>query len=110
MTVTYGDFSKLDFRVGKVVEAQDIEGATSLIRLVVDFGPLGEKTILSGIKKWYAAQDLEGKSFVFLFNLEPKKLMSEESQGMILAAEDESGEDCVLIVPDKSIAPGTKVH
>ena len=108
--IMFADFSKIDFRVGRVVKAENIEGADTLIRLKVDFGNLGERTILSGIKKWYNPGDLEGKNYIFVFNLEPKKMMGEESQGMVIAAESENGEECVLLVPDKDIAPGTKVH
>jgi methionine--tRNA ligase beta chain len=109
-SVNFNDFSKIDFRVGKIVKAENIEGAETLIRLRVDFGPLGERTILSGIKKWYKPEDLEGKDYIFVFNLEHKKMMGEESQGMIMAAEEEDGENCVLLIPDKEIAPGTRVH
>jgi len=109
-SVNFEDFAKIDFRVGKVVKAENIEGAETLMRLSVDFGPLGERTILSGIKKWYKPKDLKGKNYIFVYNLEPKKMMGEDSQGMIMAAEDESGENCVLLVPDNNIAPGTRVH
>jgi len=109
-TVSFSDFLKLDFRVGKVVKAEYIEGADSLIRLRVDFGPLGERTILSGIKKWYNPRELKGKNYIFVVNLEPKIIMGEESQGMIIAAESDDQETCVLLIPDKEIAPGTKVH
>lgn len=108
--VNFEDFSKIDFRVGKVIKAENIEGADSLMRLTVDFGPLGERIILSGIKKWYTPKDLKGKNYIFVSNLEPKMMLGEQSQGMILAAEDESQENCVLLVPDKDIAPGTSVH
>lgn len=108
--ITFADFSKIDFRVGKVVKAENIEGAESLLRLKVDFGELGERIILSGIKRWYKTKDLEGKNYIFVFNLEPKKMMGEESQGMIMAAEKDDADVCVLLVPDKQIAPGVKVH
>ena len=108
--INFEDFAKIDFRVGKVIKAENIEGAETLMRLKVDFGPLGERTILSGIKKWYQPKDLKGKNYIFVYNLEPKKMMGEDSQGMIMAAEDESGENCVLLVPDDDIAPGTRVH
>src|SRR3989337_4499593 len=108
--INFDDFTKIDFRVGRVVKAENIEGADTLIRLKVDFGPLGERTILSGIKKWYKTKDLKGKNYIFVYTLEPKKMMGEDSQGMIMAAEDESGENCVLLVPDDDIAPGTRVH
>ena len=108
--INFGDFTKMDFRVGKVIKAENIEGAETLMRLSVDFGPLGERVILSGIKKWYKPKDLKGRNYIFVYNLEPKKMMGEDSQGMIMAAEDESGENCVLLVPDDDIAPGTRVH
>lgn len=108
--VIFDDFSKVDFRVGKVVKAENIDGAETLLRLTVDFGELGERVILSGIKKWYKPKDLTGNNYIFVFNLTPKKMMGEESQGMIMAAENKSGEDCVLLVPDKDIPPGSWVH
>jgi methionyl-tRNA synthetase len=108
--ITFEDFSKIDFRVGKVTQAENIGGAESLIRLKVDFGPLGERTILSGIKKWYTPEDLKGNTYIFVFNLAPKKMMGEASQGMIMAAEDTEAETCVLLIPDKDIPAGTKVH
>ena len=108
--INFDDFSKIDFRVGKVVKAENIEGADSLMRLKVDFGTLGERTILSGIKKWYEPKDLEGNNYIFVYNLESKKMMGEDSQGMIMAAEDEDSQNCVLLVPEADISPGTKVH
>lgn len=109
-TISFEDFSKIDLRVGKIIEAKEVEGSEKLIRLAVDFGSLGERIIFAGIKKWYKAEDLVGKLFVFVFNLEPRPMFGEESQGMIVAAETDEGEECVLLIPDKEIAPGTKVH
>ncbi|MCJ7805779.1 methionine--tRNA ligase subunit beta [Patescibacteria group bacterium] len=109
-TITFEDFSKIDFRVGKVLKAENIEGAETLMRLAVDFGEEGKRTILSGIKKWYTPKDLKGKIFAFVFNLEPKKMMEEESQGMIMAAETDDGEECILLAPIDEIAPGSKIH
>ncbi len=108
--VSFDDFSKLDFRVGKVLEAKDVEESDKMIRLLVDFGSLGKKTIFTAVRQWYKAEDLIDKLYVFIFNLEPRRMFGEESQGMIIAAEDEGGQECVLLVPDKDIAPGTKVH
>jgi len=108
--INFDDFTKIDFRVGKVIKAENIEGADTLMRLKVDFGPLGERIILSGIKKWYKPKDLKGNNYIFVYNLEPKKMMGEDSQGMIMAAEDEEAVSCVLLVPDSDIPPGTRVH
>ena len=107
--ITYDDFAKIDFRVGKVTKAENVEGSEKLIRMTVDFGELGERTILAGIKKWYQPADLKGKLYIFVYNLEPKAIMGEMSQGMVMAAEDEKSQNCVLLTPAKKIAPGTKV-
>jgi methionine--tRNA ligase beta chain len=109
-TVSFDQFSKLDFRVGKVLEAKDVSGSDKMIRLIVDFGELGKRTIFTAIRKWYKAEELIGKLYVFIFNLEPRPMFGEESQGMIIAAETEDGEQCVLLVPDKEIAVGSSVH
>ena len=116
------DFQKLDIRIGKVVEATEVEGSDKLIRCVVDFGPeLGRRIIFSGIKKWYKPEDLIGKLLPYLVNIEPKKMpsfvktsagKSEESQGMLIAPapENKDGEkEAVLLVSEKEIPPGTKI-
>ncbi len=87
--ITLEDFAKLDLRVGKVLKVEEKEGSEKLLRLTVDFGEEGRRNILSGIKQWYKAEELENKQFIFAFNLEPRKMMGEESEGMILAAEGE---------------------
>jgi len=108
--ITFEDFQKLDFKVGRVLEAKDVSGSDKMIRLMVDFGSLGKKTIFSAIRKWYKAKDLQDNLYVFIFNLAPRPMFGEESQGMIIAAETEDGESCVLLIPDKEIPPGTRVH
>ncbi|CAN5136601.1 hypothetical protein BH11PAT1_BH11PAT1_2690 [soil metagenome] len=87
--ITYDDFAKMDLRVGKVLGCEEKEGSEKLLRLKVDFGEEGERNILSGIKQFYTPEDLLGKSFIFIINLEPRKIMGEESEGMILAADGE---------------------
>src|SRR3954470_17624508 len=87
--ITIDDFAKLDLRVGTVIGCVEKEGSEKLLRLTVDFGEEGTRNILSGIKQWYKPDDLKGKQFVFVFNLAPRKMMGEESEGMILAAEGE---------------------
>ena len=87
-TISINDFAKVEIRVGKVIEAVDSEGSDKLIRLTVDF--VSEKrTIFTGVRQYgYSAVDFQGKQFLFVTNLEPKKMMNEESQGMILAVDD----------------------
>lgn len=108
--ISINDFAKIDIRVGKVIEAAFVPESSKLIKLRVDFGKLGERTIFAGIKAWYKPGDLTDKNFIFLYNLKPKAMMGEESQGMMLAAEDEDEKECVLLIPDKNIVAGTKVH
>jgi len=109
-TMTIDDFSKIDLRIGKITQASFVKDSEKLIKLSVDFGELGTRTIFAGIRKWYTVEDLVERNAVFVFNLEAKKMMGEESQGMLLAAEDEDEENCVILVPDKDIVPGTRVH
>lgn len=87
--VTIEDFAKLEFKVGTVLEAEEIEGSEKLLKLKVDLGEEEPRQILSGIKKWYSPEDLKGKQFVFITNLAPRQMMGLESNGMIMAAEGE---------------------
>lgn len=84
---TFDDFLKLDIRVGEVKKCEIVENSNKLLRLQVDFGSdLGVVQILSGLAKYYKTEDLTGKKFLFLVNLEPKKMLNELSHGMILVA------------------------
>ncbi len=81
-------------RVGKVIEAANKEGSEKLIRLTVDFGEgdpsigSGHKTVFTGVRQFgYTPEDFLGKQFFFVYNLTPRKMMGEESQGMIMAAD-----------------------
>ncbi len=104
--ITYEDFAKLDLRVGTIVNCEDKEGSEKLLRLTVDFGEGGTRTILSGIKKWYQPEALIGKQFVFVFNLAPRMMMGEESQGMLLAAD---GKKPLPIKPKSKVPPGIAI-
>lgn len=87
--ITYDEFSKMDFRVGHVTKCERKEDADKLLRLTVDFGAEGIRTILSSLYPLYQPEELEGKQFIFVINLEPRKFLGEESQGMILCADGE---------------------
>ena len=104
--INYDDFAKLDLRVGTVVDCVDKEGSEKLLRLTVDFGEEGTRNILSGIKQWYKPEDIKGKQFVFVFNLAPRKMMGEESEGMILAAD---GKKPNLIKPRSKAESGAQI-
>ncbi len=101
-------FRKVDLKVAKVIEAENVEKSNKLIKIKLSFGD-HEKTILSGIRKDYSPQDLIGKKIIVIDNLKPAKLMGFESQGMLLAASDESGNISLLTV-DKDIKEGSIVN
>ena len=89
--IQYDDFAKLDLRVGEVLNCVAKEGSEKLLRLTVDFGKEGTRNILSGIAQWYKPEELIGKQFIFVLNLAPRRMMGEDSEGMILAADGEHG-------------------
>jgi len=108
MEISFKEFEKLDLRVGKVLSAEDVEGSRNLIRMDVDFGT-EKRQAVAGLKQWYKAQDLVGNEYMFICNLEKRKLMGLESQAMIFAADDEKG-NIVLIKPEKDVEVGSKVR
>lgn len=108
MEISFDDFMKLDFQVGKVEEAIIIPGSNNLIKLIVDFG-VEKRQSVAGLLKYYKPEELVGKKFAFLLNLKKRKLMGVESQCMALAAEDEAS-NVVLICPEKDIAEGSKIR
>lgn len=105
--ITYEDFTKLDIRIVTIIAAEPIEGADKLLKITLDAGDLGERTIAAGIKAWYSPEDLLGKQVPYLANLEPRKLRGVMSQGMLLAA---GADEAILLHPDRTIEPGTKVR
>lgn len=88
--VSYDEFAKLELRVGKVVAAELPEWSEKLIRYEVDLGEeVGRRVMFSGIREWYGVEDLMEKKFVFVVNMTYKKMGAEESQGMMLMAEED---------------------
>jgi methionyl-tRNA synthetase len=107
-TITFDDFSKLDLRVGTIVEAQKVKKADKLLQLFVDIG-LEKRTILSGIAQHFSPEDLIGKQAVVVTNLAPRKMRGVESNGMLLMAENAEGE-LVFVSPEKDFLPGAIVR
>lgn len=105
--INFDDFSKLDLKIGKIIEANPHPDAEKLYLLNVD---IGEKTVqvVAGIKPFYSSEDLLGKQVVVLTNLEPKSIRGVTSEGMILTAQGKN--DVSLIVPDKNIDSGSKIR
>lgn len=106
MNITHEEFKKLDIRVAKVLEVGEIEGADKLLKLTLDVGDLGKRTIAAGVKEHYSAKDLKGNLIVYLSNLEPKVIRGIESRGMLLAADDGKP---VILTPEKDVTPGSIV-
>ncbi len=113
--VTIDDFAKLDIRVVKVIEADRMEGSEKLLKVKVIIGKDGEtgtdevRQILSGIGKSYQPEDIINKQLLAIVNLEPRKMMGEESQGMILATGDDI-EHITLIAPITEVEPGSQIR
>ena len=101
------DFSKVDLRIAKIIEASEVEGADKLLRLKVSLGELGEKQIFAGIKSAYKAESLVGRLTVIVANLKPRKMKFGMSEGMVLAA-GAGGGDLFILSPDSGAQPGQK--
>jgi methionyl-tRNA synthetase len=106
-TVTIEDFEKIDLRVARVIEAVHVPKSKKLLKLQVEIGN-EKRQVIAGIAQQYKPEDLIGKLVVVVANLQPAKLMGQESQGMILAASDESG-TLTLIDVRSEISTGAKV-
>ena len=105
--VAFDDFTKLDIRVGKVLDCQKVPKADKLLQFKIDDG-MGGRTIVSGIAQHYKPEDLIGKNVCFIANLEPRKLKGIESQGMILSAENADGKLSVVTTLS-DVLPGSEV-
>ena len=135
---TIDDFHKIEMKIGTVLVAEVVPDADKLLRLEVDFGPVQKpaieltghhaqaedapgseqeykpedrdvRQILSGIREYYKPEDLIGKQFPFVTNLEPRKLRGLESHGMILAVGTDDG-GAVLLHPIREVTPGSKLR
>ncbi|MBQ7690787.1 MAG: methionine--tRNA ligase [Muribaculaceae bacterium] len=104
---TFDDFTKLDIRVGTVMECEKVKKADKLLKFRIDDG-MGGRTIVSGIAKWYQPEELVGRQVCFIANFPPRTLKGIESQGMILSAEDADGR-LVVIGPTGPVRPGVQV-
>jgi len=104
--ITYDQFASLDLRVATVLEAREHPNANKLLLLKIQVGEQ-QKQIVAGIKAHYAPESLIGTQIVIVNNLAPTMLRGEESQGMLLAASDDSG--VVLVRPEKPMTSGSRV-
>jgi methionyl-tRNA synthetase len=106
--VSFDDFTKMDIRLGTILEAEKVEKADKLLKLLVDTG-LDKRTIVSGIAEHYSPEEIIGKTVQVLMNLAPRKIKGIESKGMILMAEDVEGK-LSFMSPEKGFEAGGAIH
>jgi methionyl-tRNA synthetase len=104
--ITLDEFSKVDLRVATVVHVEKIPRAKKILKLEIDLGQ--KRTIVAGIAETYTPEDLLGKQVIVVANLKPAKLMGIVSNGMLVAAVDDTGP--TLATLDKPVDPGTPLR
>ena len=104
--INFEDFVKIDLRIGKIIEAEKVEGSSKIIKTTVDLGE-EKRQILAGIGKFYTPEELINKIVIVVANLSPKKIMGMDSEGMILAVKDDN--NLSLLGVDKEIKIGSKM-
>ncbi|VVB79895.1 Methionine--tRNA ligase [uncultured archaeon] len=107
--VNFSDWEKIDLRVAKVKNAEDILGADKLYKLTLDVGQFGERFVCAGLKQFYSKEELVGKSLILVSNLAPRMMKGIKSEGMILAAFTDDFKKVILVCPDKEAEPGMRV-
>lgn len=108
-SINIEDFEKIDLRVGTVVDSKRVEKTDKLLCSQIDLGEGKPRTVVSGIAKYYAPEDIIGKQVIVVANLKPVKLRGILSEGMVLCASDAEG-NLTLITPAKGIASGSEVR
>ena len=105
--INFEDFQKMDLRIAKIINAEKVKDAEKLVKLEIDLGQ-EKKQLVAGISQFYSPEELVGREIVVVANLEPRTIKGIESQGMLLAADDEGKP--ILLMPDKDVPPGTKIR
>ena len=107
--IEFEDFLKVEMKTGRIVDVQDHPNADKLYVVTIEDGPDSTRTVCAGLKSYYSPEQLVGKSVVFVANLKPRKLRGIMSEGMMLAAEDESG-NVTLLTTDDEIDSGSGIR
>ena len=105
--INIDQFSLVDLRVAKIINASEVDGADKLLKLDLDVGDIGKKSVFAGIKGAYVPESLKDKLVILVNNLEPRKMKFGLSEGMVLASSNDDG--IYLISPDDGALPGMKV-
>jgi methionyl-tRNA synthetase len=112
-TITIDDFTKIDLRIAKIVNAEHVEGSTKLLRLTLDVGEGRTRNVFSGIKEAYQPEQLVGKLTVMVANLAPRKMKFGVSEGMVLAgshADEKANPGIYVLEPWPGAQPGMRVR
>ena len=107
-TISIDDFSKVELRIAKIVNAEQVDGADKLLKLTLDVGEGRHRTVFAGIKSAYQPEDLVGRLTPMVANLAPRKMKFGLSEGMVLAASGD-GPGIFLLAPDTGAQPGMRV-
>ncbi len=105
--IQFDDFTKMDLRVGTILEAEVVPKTKKLLKLLIDTG-IDKRTVVSGIAEYYQPENIIGQQVVMLVNLEPRKIRGIESQGMIMMAENADGKLC-FVTPSEGFMNGAEV-
>jgi len=105
---TFDDWEKINLRVAEIMEVEEVQGSEKLYKLKIDLG-VETRIIVAGMRPYYNKQELEGKRCIVFVNLEPKKIMGIESEGMILAAGNDDHSEVKLLQPDGVVELGSRV-
>ncbi|MGL4574228.1 MAG: methionine--tRNA ligase [Burkholderiaceae bacterium] len=111
--VKIDDFTKVDLRIAKIINAEHVEGSDKLLRLTLDVGEGRRRNVFSGIKSAYKPEDLVGKFTVMIANLAPRKMKFGVSEGMVLAAshaDEKANPGVFLLEPHAGVTPGMRVR
>ncbi len=108
-TISFDEFSKIELRVGRVVEARDHPNADRLLVLTVDLGN-EQRQLCAGLRGHYTAEQLVGRNLIIVANLAPRKMRGLESQGMLLAASTPDHAKVIVLTTESDIEPGSAVN
>ncbi|HOE15128.1 MAG TPA: methionine--tRNA ligase subunit beta [Candidatus Paceibacterota bacterium] len=108
-TISIDDFSKIEMKIGKVLEASNIIESSKLLLLKVDFGNNDIRSVVSGIAKYYSPENLINKKFIFVTNLEPRTILQYQSQAMIIASHNIDNTEISLLIPEKDLPEGSLI-
>lgn len=106
--ISFDDFTKIDLRVARVLQAAAHPNADKLLVMQIDLGT-EQRQIVAGIRGHYEPADLVGKLIVVVKNLAPRMMRGQESKGMLLAASSEDHAQVILLTPMSDIAPGSRI-